>query len=107
MDMMMTLIPFVILIVLWYVMLIRPQQKKQKEVTKMRDSLRPGDEVVTIGGFMARVVKTRDDIVVLELNDKTRVNVKNWAIGEKLNLDEEEEEVEEVESEAEENSTEE
>ena len=106
MDMMMTLIPFVILIALWYVMLIRPQQKKQKEVTKMRDSLRPGDEVVTIGGFMARVVKTRDDIVVLELNDKTRVNVKNWAIGEKLNLDEEEE-VEEVETEAEENSTEE
>ena len=66
MGMLMTFGPMILLFVAFYFLLIRPQQKKEKEVQKMRQSLEVGDEVITIGGIIGRVVSLKEDNVVLE-----------------------------------------
>ena len=55
----------VLMIVLFYFMLIRPQKKQQKQLKAMLDSLAEGDKVVTIGGIHGKVLKLKDDTVVL------------------------------------------
>ena len=64
-------------------MLIRPQQKKDKEDRAMRENLDIGDEVVTAGGIIGIVVKITEDTVVIETgSDRSKVRVKKWAIAE-------------------------
>ncbi len=73
--------PLVLIVVLMYFMLIRPQKKKQKEEQKMRNSLRVGDELTTIGGICGRVVSIKDDTITLESgSDRTKMQFKKWAI---------------------------
>ena len=61
------LAPLVILIVLFYFLLIRPQRKRDKAEREMRNSIEVGDEISTIGGFIGRVVSIKDDVLVLTL----------------------------------------
>ena len=69
------------LLVLMYFIMIRPQQKKQKEEQKMRNNLRVGDELTTIGGIKGRVVSIKDDTIILETgNDRTKIQFDKWAI---------------------------
>lgn len=76
-----SLIMLVVLFALMYFMLIRPQQKKDKEVREMRANLKAGDEIVTIGGLLGKVVRIKDDIVTIEFGaDKTRIDVAKWGI---------------------------
>ena len=76
-----TLLPFVLVLVLMYFLMIRPQQKKQKEEQKMRNNLRVGDELTTIGGIKGRVVSIKDDTIMLETgNDRTKMQFEKWAI---------------------------
>ena len=64
-----------------YFILIRPQKKKQKEEQKMRDSLSIGDEIVTIGGIVGRVVSMKEDSLLIETGaDRDKVRVMKWAI---------------------------
>ncbi len=80
-----SLIMLVVLFALMYFMLIRPQQKKDKEVREMRESLKAGDEIVTIGGLLGKVVRIKDDIVTIEFGaDKTRIDVAKWGISGKV-----------------------
>jgi len=73
--------PLVLIIVVMYFLMIRPQQKKQKEEQKMRNSLRVGDELTTIGGIKGRVVSIKDDTITLETgNDRTKMQFEKWAI---------------------------
>ena len=73
--------PFVLILIVMYFLMIRPQQKKQKEEQKMRNSLRVGDELTTIGGIKGRVVSIKDDTIVLETgNDRTKIQFEKWAI---------------------------
>jgi len=66
---------------LMYFMLIRPQRKKEKEVSEMRASLRTGDEIVTIGGIVGKVVKIGEEELVIQVgSDKTKIKVKKWSI---------------------------
>lgn len=70
-----------VFIVMMYIMLIRPQKKKDDEVATMRSNLQPGDEIVTIGGILGRVVKTKEETVVIEFGaSKTKVEIKKWAV---------------------------
>ena len=70
------------LLVLMYFIMIRPQQKKQKEEQKMRNNLRVGDELTTIGGIKGRVVAIKDDTVTIETsNDRTKIVFEKAAIG--------------------------
>ena len=71
----------VVFIILMYFILIKPQKKKDKEVQDMRSNIQVGDEIVTIGGILGRVVKTKDDSVVIQVGaDKTKFEIKKWAI---------------------------
>ncbi|MBC1292100.1 preprotein translocase subunit YajC [Listeria booriae] len=60
------LIPLLLVIVLFYFMLIRPQQKRQKEVNAMQSGLSKGDKIITIGGLHGTVVAIEDGNVVLD-----------------------------------------
>ena len=73
--------PLVILIVLFYFLLIRPQRKRDKAERDMRNSIEVGDEISTIGGFIGRVVSIKDDVLVIATsNDRTKLKIYRWAI---------------------------
>ena len=77
-----TFAPMILMIALLYFLMIRPQQKKQKEEQKMRNNLRVGDELTTIGGIKGRVVAIKDDTITLETsNDRTKIVFEKAAIG--------------------------
>lgn len=66
---------------LMYFLLIRPQRKKEKEISEMRASLGVGDEIVTIGGIVGKVVKIGEEELVIQVgSDKTKILVKKWSI---------------------------
>jgi preprotein translocase subunit YajC len=74
-------LPLVLLVVLMYFLLIRPQKKREKQTAMMRNSVRVGDEVVTIGGIRGKIVKTKDDTLVIEVGaDKVKFEIMRWAI---------------------------
>ncbi len=64
-----------------YFLMIRPQKKKQKAEQKMRNSVRVGDEITTIGGITGRVLNIKEDALVIETGaDRTKMTVKKWAL---------------------------
>ena len=72
-------LPLVVLIVVFYFVLIRPQRKRDKQERDMRNSV--GDEISTIGGFIGRVVSIKDDTLVIESSsDRTKLKIYRWAI---------------------------
>ena len=74
-------LPFVVLIVVFYFFLIRPQRKRDKQERDMRNSIEIGDEISTIGGFIGRVVSIKDDVLVIESSsDRTKLKISRWAI---------------------------
>ncbi|SHJ87720.1 preprotein translocase subunit YajC [Tepidibacter formicigenes] len=71
---------------IFYFLLIRPQQKRDKELKEMRANLKVGDEVVTIGGLVGKIFNVTEDMVTVEVGgDKTRLHVEKWAIGKMKN----------------------
>lgn len=73
--------PIILIVVLMYFILIRPQRKKQKEEQKMRNNLRVGDEITTIGGICGRVVNIKEDSLIIETGaDRNKMSIKKWAI---------------------------
>ncbi len=81
------IIPFAIMFVLLYFMMIRPQNKKRKAEEKMRKELQVGDEVTTIGGLMGRIVSIKEetDSIVIETGaDRSKVRLKRWSIASPL-----------------------
>lgn len=78
----MTFLPLVLIIVVFYFILIRPQNKKNKQVNEMRSSIKRGDYITTIGGFKGRVVRVKDDdTVTIEVgSDKTKLEIMRWGI---------------------------
>ena len=75
--------PIVLIVVLMYFVMIRPQRKKQKEEQRMRNSIRVGDEITTIGGICGRVVNIKEDALVIETGadrNKIKMTIKKWAL---------------------------
>ena len=73
--------PIVLIVVLMYFVMIRPQRKKQKEEQKMRNSIRVGDEITTIGGICGRVINIKEDSLVIETGaDRSKMTIKKWAL---------------------------
>ncbi|MGM0885039.1 MAG: preprotein translocase subunit YajC [Bacillota bacterium] len=72
--------PFVLMFAVFYFLLIRPQQKKQKTRTAMLNQLKKGDKISTIGGLHGTVVELTDDTVVLRVNDTTKMTFERSAI---------------------------
>lgn len=78
-----SVLPFVLVIVVMYFMLIRPQKKKDKQLQDMRSNIEIGDTVVTIGGIVGLVVSIKEDTVVIETGtDRSKIRFKRWAISE-------------------------
>jgi len=75
-----TMLMFALLILVFYLFFIRPQTKKNKEMRKYREALQKGDKVITIGGLHGKINEVRETTLVLELIDKTRVEVEKSAI---------------------------
>ena len=74
------LLPIVLMFVLLYFMMIRPQMKRQKEHKQMVDALKVGDEVVSAGGILGRVAKVGEAYVTVEIADNTQVVVQRGAV---------------------------
>jgi preprotein translocase subunit YajC len=67
-------------VVIFYFLLIRPQQKKQKEHQAMLTKLAAGDEVVTAGGILGRIVEIGDNFITLEIADNVRIKVQRFQV---------------------------
>ncbi len=76
-----SIIIFVVIIVAFYFMLIRPENKRKKQVNQMRSELGVGDEVVTIGGVVGTICDIKNDLITIETGeDRVRVQFMRWAI---------------------------
>ena len=85
------IIMIVVMVAIFYFMLIRPENKRKKEAEQMRNSLKKGDWLTTIGGLYGKVVAITDRTVVLETSeDRVRVEFLKSAIGTVGTLDEQE-----------------
>ncbi len=65
----MSFLPLILLIFIFYFLLIRPQQKKQRELQKMISALKKGDRIVTIGGIIGEVNSIQDDYIVIRVGE--------------------------------------
>ena len=76
----MSFLPIVLMFVVLYFLMIRPQMKRQKEQKAMMDALGKGDEVVTAGGMLGKVTKVSDAYITLEIANGTEVVVQKAAV---------------------------
>ena len=85
MESVLSFAPILVVIVVFYFMLIRPQQKKDKEDRAMRENLEIGDEIVTMGGIIGLVVSIKEDTVVIETgSDRSKVRIIKSAVAQNL-----------------------
>ena len=77
-------LPFVVLIVVFYFFLIRPQRKRDKQERDMRNSIEIGDEVTTIGGIIGTICAVKENTIVIETGaDRVRIEFTKWAVSTK------------------------
>lgn len=69
------LVPFLLVFVVIYFFMIRPQQKRQKEIKKQREAMKPGDSVVTSGGIYGKVKDIKETTVTVEIAENVRIKV--------------------------------
>lgn len=102
----MSLVPFILIAVVFYFLLIRPQRRRQQQQSQLQNRLVPGQRVMTTAGLFATVVAIEDDAVVLEIAPGVEARFVKQAIGQVLDdssaeedteADEEEEELHEAE----------
>ena len=79
-DGLLGLLPIVLMFVLLYFMMIRPQMKRQKEQRAMVDALKAGDEIVTAGGILGRIVKAGEHYMTIEIADNAQIVVQRVAV---------------------------
>jgi preprotein translocase subunit YajC len=75
-----TLIPLLLLFVVFYFFMIRPQMKKQKEMTNYRSSLKKGDKVITNGGIYGRITEIKDNYVMMDAGGDVKLKVDKSAL---------------------------
>ena len=80
----MTFLPMIAIFVVFYFLLIRPQQKRAKETRAMLEALQKGDEVITAGGIVGRVAKLTDQYAAVEIAPNVEISVQRAAISQLL-----------------------
>lgn len=75
-----SLLPFILIIVVFYFFMIRPQMKKQKELKKYREALKKGDKVITSGGIYGKVSEIKETFVNVEISNGVIVKMDKSAI---------------------------
>lgn len=73
-------LPLILIVVVFYFFMIRPQMKKQKELKKFRENLQVGDKVVTIGGIHGKILEVADTTVLLSCESSTKLRVEKSAV---------------------------
>ena len=74
-------VPMILIFVVFYFLLIRPQRKKDKEAKTMLDNLKVGDRICTIGGIYGTIVRIKDDVLTIEVGEqKTQMVFARWAV---------------------------
>ena len=76
----MSLIPFLLIFIIFYFLLIRPQQKRQKEQKALLEALKKGDKVVTASGIWGTVTNLGKDTVTLQIADTTKIKIQRESI---------------------------
>lgn len=77
-----------LVLVVFYFVLIRPQNKKEKAQQKMRSEISIGDEITSIGGIVGRIISIKEDNILIESgSDRIKLRLKKWAIQEVTKLD--------------------
>jgi preprotein translocase subunit YajC len=71
----MSFLPLLLIVVVFYFFMIRPQMKRQKEVRKFRESLSKGDKVVTTGGIYGKIIEVKETTIVLEIAKDVHIKV--------------------------------
>ena len=78
---MFSILILVLLFAVMYFLMIRPQRKKDKAINDMRRELTVGDEIVTIGGIVGKIVKTKDETIVVQVGaDKVKMEMMRWSV---------------------------
>ena len=79
-----SIIMIVVMLVVFYFLLIRPENKKKKAIEEMRNSLKVGEEITTIGGITGTICAVKDETIVIETGaDRVRIEFTKWAISNK------------------------
>ena len=79
--MLVQLLPMILIFVVFYFMLIRPQRKKDKEAQNMLKNLKVGDRICTIGGIYGTIVRIKDQVLTIEVGEqKTQMMIARWAV---------------------------
>lgn len=73
-------LPLLLIIVVFYFFMIRPQMKRQKELKKFREALKKGDKVITSGGIYGRIAEIEDHTVLLEVDNNVKIRVDKAAL---------------------------
>jgi len=68
------------IILVFYFFMIRPQQKKQKQMTNFRDNLKRGDKIVTIGGIHGKITDVQESTFIIEVEDGTKLRIEKAAV---------------------------
>lgn len=85
------IIMLVIMFAIFYFLIIRPENKKKKKNEEMRNSLALGEEIITIGGMIGKIVQVTEDTITFETGeDRVRIQVKKWAISTTAKMEAEE-----------------
>ena len=77
-------LPLILIFVVFYFLMLRPQQKRAKETKAMLEALQKGDEVVTAGGIVGRIAKLSDQYAAIEVASGVELNVQRQAIAQVL-----------------------
>lgn len=89
-SMMFSMLPFVLVIAFMYLLVVRPQKKKDKQMQEMRSNIEIGDTVTTIGGIVGIVTAMKEDTIVVETGTgSSKIRFKRYAVAEvtKLNVE--------------------
>lgn len=82
-----SILPLVLMFAIFYFLLIRPQQKKQKQRNAMLGALKKGDKVVTIGGLHGTIVELKEDTIIVKVSEATKLTFEKGAINQVVSSD--------------------
>ncbi len=80
-NMLGALLPFVLVFVIFYLLIIMPQRKKQKKHLELVDNLKPGDKIITTAGIFGTVMGVNKDLIELKISSNTNIKITKSAVG--------------------------
>lgn len=86
-ELLVSFLPMLVALAIIYFLMIRPQKNREKEVQAMRDNLKQGDEIITVGGIKGIITKLGQDYITIETSGHTRIELTRSAVYKVLTAD--------------------